>query len=324
MTFDLTSGSSVQFVSRGNSPEAAYIDELATDVWLLGAINARFRAWAVWQQWFQNGQDNVSVMAVTYKKLINRRHVVNANGLEFTDTDIGDIIWGLWQHTQSQPGGNVGVTKGASTTGLVRTRAYEVGENLGQQADAEYEEGVWWDIDHNLVYTAGLLDSRPFIATPLHLGANVRELQRASGDDFANAVFGDASTETTPVWATDPGIATDPRGRWEATRGWPNVKLQDMLNDRVAAALAETSNPAAHWNVEVEPARWVSDSRIMPGDHAVLVVPRSLAQPVGEPVPRIAVMVTQVSVTFDDDGAFAVKAVVQERPGIPLPDLGGM
>lgn len=326
--FDLESGSNLQFVSRADSPEAAYIDELATDVWLMGDIKARFRAWAVWQEWYQNGQDNVSVMAVTYKKLLNRRHVClppkptpedDPPMLTFDDTDMGLIVWGMWEHTQSLPGGDLGVTLGTpNTTGIVRTRTYKQGENLGQQADAEYEEGIWWTIDENLVYTAGDLASRPFLGTPLHLGVNVRSMQRASGD-FANAIYGDADEASTiGVWAVDPDIATDPRGRWETAVGWPTVTLQETLADRTAAQLSAALLSVAHWNIDIEPSRWVTDSQIMPGDHAVLVVPRSLAAPLGQPTPLIAVLVTQVVINFTDSGAFEVKAVVMEQPHIPV------
>ncbi|MET0578773.1 MAG: hypothetical protein ABW122_08945 [Ilumatobacteraceae bacterium] len=321
LLLDLEAGSNLQFVTRATSPEAAHISELATDVWLLGDIQQRFRAWAVWQEWFQNGQDNVSTMAVTYKKLLSRRLVVAPEGLSFTDTDLGSTIWGMWQHTQSQPGGNLGVTLGSPvSTGLVRTRTYKYGENLGQQAEDEYEEGMTWSIDQNLVYRANLIDAGPWIGTPLHLGANVRAMQRASGSDFANAVFGDADDATTTgVWRVAADVATDPRGRWELAKGWPTVKLQETLDDRTAAFLEQSYTPVAHWNIEMEAARWVADSRIMPGTFCVLVVPRSLAAPVGEPAERIVVLVTQLSVNFDEDGGLNINSVVMERPDIPLP-----
>jgi hypothetical protein len=320
--YDLAGGTNVQFATRAYSPEAAHIDELATDVWLLGdLLQARFRSWAVWQQWYQNGQDNVSVMAVTYKKLLNRRLVVPAEGLLFTNTDLGQIIWGMWQHTQAQPGGNLGITLGTpNLTGIVRTRAYKQGENLGTQAKAEYEEGIWWDIDQDLIYRAGAIDDGPWLETPLHLGANVREMQRSSGSDFANAVFGDADDATTTgVWEVAANVTTDPRGRWELAKGWPTVALQSTLNERTAAFLEASQTPVAHWNVEMEPARWVTDSKVMPGMFAVLAIPRSLAAPLGEPTPSIVVFVTQVSVNYDEDGGLNVKAQVFERPDIPLP-----
>jgi hypothetical protein len=259
-------------------------------------------------------------MAVTYKKLLNRRNVVSAGGLSFTSADLGDIIWGMWQHTQSQVGGNLGITAGARTTGIVRSRSYKQGENLGTQAENEYEEGIRWDIDQNLVYTASAISAGPYLATPLHLGANVREMQRASGSDFANAVFGDADNAvTTPVWAVAANIATDPRGRWELTQGWPTVTLQSTLNERTAAFLIASGVPVAHWNVQMEPGRWVTDSKITPGMFAVLIVPRTLAAPIGPPAEKIVVMVTQLSVNFDENGSMEVKVVVMERPDLAVP-----
>lgn len=321
ITFDLESGSSVQLVTRANAPEASYISEMATDVWLTGEIQARFRTTAVWQEWFHNGQDNISMQAVTYKKLLNRR-LFNAP-LTFTDTDLGSIIWGMWQHTQALPGGNLGVTRGSPyLTGVLRTREYKVGENIGQQAENEYDEGIWWSVDHNRVYTAGLLAARAFIAAPIHLGSTAREMQRASGSDYSNVVYGDADESTTVgVWAVAPTVGTDPRGRWETAVGWPTVKLQETLNERTAAALEQTQQNIAHWNVEIEPSRWVSDCRIMPGDHAVLVVPRSLAAPLGEPTPLVAVRCTQLSINYDADGSFSTNIVVNEVPEIPLPTM---
>jgi hypothetical protein len=319
IVFDLQAGSNIQFVTRSNAPEAAYIDELATDVWLLGDIKARFRAWAVWQEWYQNGQDNVNVMAVTYKKLLQRRHFHAAQ--TYTNVDLGNLIWGMWQHTQALPGGDLGVTLGSPiTTGLVRTREYKIGENIGNQADHEYEEGMWWQVDENRVYTAGALASRPFIGSPLHLGANIQELQRASGSDYANAVYGDADDEkTTGVWAEAADVATDPRGRWELASGWPTVVLQQTLVDRTNAFLNTSHVSVAHWNLEMVPSRWLTDTKIMPGDHCILVVPRSLAAPIGVASPSIVVQITQVLIQVDASGSVSVKAIAMEHPEIPVP-----
>lgn len=320
--YDLQNGTNLQFVTRASDPAAAYLDELATDVWLLGDIGtARFRAWAVWQEWFANGQDNVNCMAVTYKKMLGRRHVVGAAGLTFTNTDIGQIIWGLWQHTQAQPGGNLGITLGTpNLTGLIRTREYKQGENLGSQAEAEFEEGVWWNVDADLVYHAYTFDNGTWLATPLQLATNCRTMQRAAGSDFANAVFGDADDEhTTGVWATASDLTTDPRGRWELASGWPTVTLQQTLVDRTNAFLKQSNIPVAHWNLELEPGRWINDARIMPGMFAVLVVPPTLAAPIGTPTNAIVVFVTQLSVNYDEDGQVTVKAVVMERPDKALP-----
>jgi hypothetical protein len=88
--------------------------------------------------------------------------------------------------------------------------------------------------------------------------------------------------------------------------------------------LKDAQVSVAHWNVELEPARWLTDCKIMPGDHAVLVVPRSLAAPVGIPTAKIVVQVTSIEIGLDADGAFDVKAVVMEQPNVALPNLIGV
>jgi hypothetical protein len=105
----------------------------------------------------------------------------------------------------------------------------------------------------------------------------------------------------------------NPRGLWEAKHSWPTVAVQTTLNEHTIGALEEGEHQLAHWNVEMVAERWMTDTRLMPGDFAVLAIPPSLAAPVGEPVPRIAVQVTSVSVNFTNDGDFNVKLVAVER-----------
>ena len=46
IVFDLQGGTNLQFVTRASSPEAGFIDELATDVWLMGdVLQARPEEW---------------------------------------------------------------------------------------------------------------------------------------------------------------------------------------------------------------------------------------------------------------------------------------
>lgn len=304
----------------GDSPEAAYIDELATDIWLLGDLPRRMRAWAVWQDWRTDGGSLVSMQGVSYERLLNRRLVNASNGLSYNNVDQGEIVWRLWEHTQSLPGGDLGVTLGSPwSTGITRVRNYPMGDNLGKRANAlragQIEDGLWWGIDHNLQYTAMMPDDFDILLTPLQLGMNCRSMQRASGgSDFSNVVYGDASAEhTTPQIGYITNVGTDPRGRWEEARSWPTVERQDTLNDHILGAVTEAYHPFTHWNIELEPERWVSDSMLLPGMRAILVVPPDLVAPVGEPRPLLSVQVTSVSVNFTNHGKLAINAVVQER-----------
>jgi hypothetical protein len=321
--FDLVSGNTLSVVVAGNSAEAPYINELASDIWMTGFINERFRLWAVWQDFDKDGDNRVSMQGVTYDRLLNRRLVMDEAGLAFDDVDQGLIVWGLWEHTQSQLGGDLGVTLGPDyLTGITRDRNYKPGENLGQLAEAltKVENGLWWGINSDLEYVAKMPADFPTLATPIVLGVNARHLQRASGGaDFANAVYGDAKAElTTPVIVEAVDVATDPRGRWEVAKAWPTVEQQTTLQQNAEGALLTANSPLTHWNITMEPSRWVYDSRLMPGDFAVLAVPPLLAAPIGTPATRIVIRVTGVVVNFDNNGSLEVKLVASET-AIPPP-----
>ena len=309
-------GVTLSMVADGNSPEAPFIDELASDMWILGDIPMRMRVWAVWQDWDSDGDDRISMQGVTYKRLLNRR-LIGPGPLSFPpDTDAGAVLWGLWQHTQGKPGGNLGVTAGSYLVGHTAGRNYVEADNLGDLAQQlSAAEDLWWDVDHNLVLNVATLSQMPFIAQPLQLGVNVDVLQRASGGaDYGDSVFGAGGQGTVGVWATDPGITTNPRGLWERAFGWPTVVTQSTLDEHTIAALPGAMRQLSHWNIDMTPERWITDSRLMPGDFAVMVVPPSLAGPVGAPAARVAVQVTSTVINFTSDGDFNVKLVANESP----------
>ena len=324
--YDLQSGTNLQFVTRAGEPAARYIDELATDVWLLGdVLQARFRAWAVWQEWFINGQDNVNVMAVTYKKLLSRRNVVGAAGLAFNNIDLGDIIWGMWQHTQSQTGGSLGITAGAKTSGIVRTRTYKEGEqpSASKPRTQWLQEGIWWDIDQNLVFTAGAprqrtdalhtaapRRQRPTAPAGVGLRLRQRRLRGRRQRQDSGRVGRRSHHRQRPARPMGTGLrmadrrpATDPS----------TIAPSPSSTHRAFPSPTGTST----WNRDDGSATL---QIMLRGMFAVLSASRPhLAAPIGQPAEKIVVFVTQLSVNFDEDGAMEIKAVVMERPDLPVP-----
>lgn len=308
LTRNFVSGDQLNFRIPAFSPEAAYVDELAADVWLRGVVDQRFRVTNVDQAWGADGQDVIAVTAVSYKRLLNARHVVTTR--TYTGIDQGEIIWRLIEHTQAQAGGDWGVTQGSTTTGVTRDRVYVPGENIGHvvQLLTEVIDGPWFDIDVDLVLTAALPSSFPTMATPCQLGVVAREMNRkGTAARFANAVYVDAKSDTTvPVWAEDPTVGTDPRGRWEKAFGFPNVTLQDTLDQHAEGELDVSMSPPATWRVVLEPSRWLADANYQPGDFVVVVVPRSTAAPVGTPAQRVLVQVMEIGFELSADGSLGV------------------
>lgn len=307
-------GASMQMVILGHAPEAAVIDELVTDLWLLGDFPMRYRVWAVWQDFDEHADDRVSFQAVTYERLLNRR-LVGAGGLLYNNTDVGTILWNAIQHTQAKTGGNLGITAGTITTGVTASIDWAPGENIGLRVEEMMNAAdCYWTIDENKVLNVYVRDSTTPIAEPIMWGVNARYMQRASaGVGFANSVYASGNPATTPVFSTHANIATDPRGLWEVAVARPTLDIQTELAAAAAGELHHRYQGLSRWNVTYVTEHWVGASRIRPGDRATLIVPPTLAGPATPPA-SVNVECISMSLGFTGDGGLEVSAVLEELP----------
>ena len=311
----LDQGHQLTFNMPGRSPAARLSDGLTTDVWLSidEGLAGRFRMLPLTQTWGPNGEDDVSVQAVSYKRLLAWRFLHAA--LSYTQIDQGDIIWNLIAHAQAQTGGSLGITKGSAATGVLRDRLYAIGDNvldLGTNMSG-VENGCWWDIDEANVYTAHQYSTFPLNPTPLVLGANALSLVRTPSTAFANAVMasGDQAA-TTPVWVQATTVGTDPRGRWEAVFSSPSTIVQATLTEQAKGHLNRTGKPAATWTADIEPHRWRADSHYEPGDRITVIIPPDTADVIGPPQGSVQCQLTEVAASFDNHGALAITITATE------------
>lgn len=313
ITLNFDDGDSIQFDASAESPEALYLDELASDVWVRGPIEQRFRVTSIDQEWDPNGGSKLTVTALSYKRLFNAR-LIGVGGLSFAaGTDQGEIVWGLVNHSQGRTNGSLGITKGTVTTGVTRERTYVEGDNIGDQLGKLQDviDGPWWDVDFDRVLTVAMPSTFPTLETPLAIGVSARSLQRRSvAAQFANVIYADGNKqETTPVWREHPDLATDPRGRWEAARGFPTTELQQTLIESAEGAVLDAHSPAAVWAAVVEPRRWLNDFQVMPGDRVVVTVPSTSATATaGEAQARTH----EVGISLTADSAIDVQATFVE------------
>lgn len=313
MDIDLA-GASCSMVVLGNSPEAKVIDELVTDLWLLGDFPMRYRVWAVWQDFDEHGDDRISFQGVTYERLLNRR-LFGAGGLLYNDTDVGTILWNAIAHTQAKTGGDLGLTQGTTTTGITTSIDWLPGENIGAKIEEMMKaHNCYWVVDENRAVHCYSRAATTPIAEPIMWGVNARYLQRASaGVGFANSVYASGSPDTTPVFTTHADIATDPRGLWEMAIARPQETLQAELTDAANGELVLRYQGLSRWNVTYVTEHWVGASRIRPGDKATLIVPPTLAGP-GTPPASVPVECVSMQLQFDGDGGLEVRAVMEELP----------
>lgn len=323
LSFNLDTGDTLSFTVPAFSPEAVYLDELASDIWASGIVRQRYRVIDLSQAWDEDGNDQIAVTAVSYKRLLSARHL--RSNMDFGPTPLveqGDILWGLVAHTQAAVGGNWGITKGATTTGQLRERHYLAGENIGDLCAkmAAVINGCWYGIDADLIFTAKLPATFRHQAMPLQLGVTARKLARkGAADKYANAVLATGDNiSTSPVWAETPALAADPRGRWENVSSHPSVIVQSTLTEMAQGDLASAQTPTATWTAEIEPDRWIADSTYTPGDFVVALTPLTLAAPIGSPASAFLLQVIETTATYTADGALSVSLTAVELSTIDL------
>jgi hypothetical protein len=315
---NLDDGCSIQFSLRGNSVAAQLIDELATDVFLYrgSTLYQRFRVVAVSQDWGPDGDDVVAVSAACYRRILKSRHVRSV--LSYSATSQGVIVWNLIQHAQAATNGNLGITLGSAGPVVARDREYLPGQNIFDAITemTQIDNGLTWNIDPSLQLVISQPSLYPVIAMPCELGVVARRMSRpSSADKFGNVsiITGDSMT-TTPYIAEAPGLALDPRGRWEKFRAISAVKEQSQLVELGDGLLEESISPVSIWRIEMEPSRYFADAEYVLGDIITVVQPRSTVYPVGSPAPTFQAQVISRNVSEDADGQTRVIITAVELP----------
>ena len=304
----------------GRSAAALVSSGLATDVWVhsLGVLVHRGRMLPLDQSWSAAGATDVTVIAPGYKALVEARHIISGPPT-FTADDQGDILWALVQHTQAQAGGDLNITEGAHTTGVVRDRTeYKIGDNLGKLMSdmGSVIDGAWWGVDAALEFSARLWDDFPVRTDPVVLGQNATGMQRTRGKSFANAAGAVGSVQqTVATWVAAGDVATDPRGRWEvfdASHG--SVIVQATVDDYADGLLAERSLQPSVWKIDLDPA-WYFDkgSNYREGEYVNIVVPTSAVDELGPPPVSVTAQITEVAIGFDEHGATGVSLAAEEQ-----------
>lgn len=311
---NLDDGCSVSFSARGQSLASTFINELDTDcfVYRAGTLVQRFRIISVEQTWQANGEDEIAVTAVCYRRLLRSRHV--RQPLQFVNVPQGDIVWALIQHAQAADNGNLGITAGTLENTVLRSREYDTGDNIFDAISdlTTVDNGIAWDIDANLVLSVRLQRAFPLRSTPIELGVTAQSLSRPSSSEQ----FGNVAIVTGDVEATDTvlletvGLTGDVRGRWEKYVSVGNETDQTALIERAVGVLQESLSPISIWQVEMIPSRYFRDLELEIGQFASLVEPRSIVfAQTPSTVALVQVIERKVTQTADGDVQVAIAAI---------------
>jgi hypothetical protein len=315
---NLDDGGSLQFSCRGNSQGALAIDELATDVWLYqdGSAIYRMRIVGVEQTWGPDGEDDITVSAADYRRILKARNTVLP--LLYNGLSQGDIVWDLIDHTQSQTNGNLGITLADNGPTVLRDRIYYIGTNIFDaiQEFTQIDNGLAWKIDASLALSIYSQQGFPTATQPIGIGINaIRMTRPSSAEQFANvAIVVGNNQALQPYIATAPGLGADPRGRWERVQSFPGESDPTAQQELADGLVQETISPAATWTIEMEPSRYFYDSEYQTGDLVTIIQPRSTVYAVGSPSPTISGQILSRSMSQDADGNMTIVVTAVELP----------
>jgi hypothetical protein len=282
----------------GDDPVATQINELLSDLLVYRDHRLVFRGRiGATSDNLDGTTHTVQVSAVDYRGLLERRFRHTA--VTWTDVDQSQIAWNLINASQSQDGGDVGITRGLTWYhGVTRTRNYEAGKSIGEAISqlGRVINGFEWDIDPQLRFRTWYPERgavRDFVA---EYGNTVDSVSRGvDPSEYANVVryAGDPDT-TTAVTAVAADIATRPEGRFEVALGDTELKVQQTVQNRADRQLAVRGVIRPSYSLGLRPGKWEGPDQLWIGD-TLRVVVRS-----GRLDVNIQDRVEELTVTVDD------------------------
>jgi hypothetical protein len=237
MTFTLTAPCTASFSLPGRSDEAAALTEMLTDVWVYADNNLVYRGRVTGLTDTVTAAAHTVAVAVTdYRGLLTRRLLVEGDQLNWSTATYAEIAWGLVALTQAKAGGGLGIVQGvwqaddAQTPSNYRVRNYAAGAEIGTTLDDLAGVAFDYNIDANL---------------NMNLWAPSKTHASAFVADYGGTVVGFTRGSTATTWANvtrTSGEATStvgdtiwtdsPEGRFEQQIGYPDVVLQDTIDQR--------------------------------------------------------------------------------------------
>jgi microcystin-dependent protein len=309
LSWYLDSAAGCGFTMPGAHPETAQVAELSVDVACSrnGVALFRGRVGGSTDTLTANA-DTVAFTATDYRGILGRRLMWANATRSFRQADQANIAWQMIADTQAQPGGNLSIVRGsAPTTGMLRDRDYNTGQNVGEALTqlGDVINGFDWEIDANRNFNLFYPQRGRSTGLVLTYGRDIVGVTRTIDPTrYANAVFYTGSTATTPVEAAlstfDPEV-----GRWDAQKSDPNLILQQTVQDQATAELDTASTFDPSFSVTLAAGRW-DPSQLWVGDEATLIIQA------GRLNVNLTRRIIQIDVTLDDAGGETVILSVAE------------
>ncbi|WP_433234010.1 hypothetical protein [Actinomadura nitritigenes] len=297
-TAKLTEASELAFNYNGRHPEAAALDELATDVHVLWSpvdgptrILDRLRVGPtqdILDPASSGPAHQVQFTGLDYRYILSRRRLYSGAPLTYTATDQAEIAWALVNYTQGLPGGYLGISKGwagSAPTGVNTDATFEARDSVGEKIDqlSQVVGGFDWDItpisasslSMDVWYPERGVDRGVLL---VHGGLAAKVQRTVNPDNYANALAytGAAGDDTTPgptpKELADPDIGNLPQGRWDAVFGDDSLSTQAALDARATWQLGQSEVLQPVYVVTLKRGAWGGPDHIWLGDPVRLIV----------------------------------------------------
>lgn len=319
---DPSTSDSATFTMSGRDPSAAYVTELESDLVVQRDSSAVFRGRVLSSgDTLDAGRHDAAFIAASYRELLKRRTLANLSTLSYTNADPAAIVWALMDYAQTQPSGNLGISRGANAAGIGLTRSVTYGktDNVFDdvQALASMDDGFDWNITPHAgkaadlrldLWPGGLQVQRGVV---LEWGGDLVATATRTFDSagFANKMYatGDTSASLTPVSVDNGLLGSDPRGRWESVVSTTEA-VQSALAARAAYLMAQYDLALPSWQLVLRQGAWDGPGHIWAGD---VVTWRVKSGRLNEDTPY---RVSQLDITPNDNGSDQVTVTIGQLP----------
>jgi hypothetical protein len=322
VTWRLKDNSDASFVIDGTLPEAASISELISGLWvyrngvpiykgLCGATSD------------SGGTDShtIQMSSADYRAvLVGRRLIYDHDQLIYSGVDQGDFCWDLIDNSQLRPGGDLGIVRGSTLTGVTVSPQLTPGAFVGEQINTMGVSAQTFDWDltpsangDSLTFDMWVpergVDRQTVLDFPEgRINTFTRNVDPGS---YANAVRGTGADGLAAIAADSPTVQADPTPRLEANLSDTDMATQSGLADWVTGQLATAQTVTPTWTVTLPPNGWGGPSDFWLGDPIILSVKSGVRQVYG------SLRVFEIALTLDDNSD---AATVQVTLGGPNPN----
>ena len=331
LSVKLTEPSEASVEIDGRDPMAIYVDELATDLHVLYRRSPADPRQQVYRGRIGKASDQIhatthrlSVPSLDYRGVLKRRYLFTGTQQVWEGYDQHWIAMGLINQTQDVAlGGDLGIVNGAVPSGVVRTRRYDLGDEIGTRIQelSEVQNGFDWDIvavdSHRLEFQAWYPRRGVDRDVLIELGGAATALSRdVDSSAFANAIRmtgragdGEGAVEPPPHERYADDITTHPAGRWETVVG-SDLTTATAINERIDWQLAESQTVRPSYTFTMKRGWWQGPNHCWVGDGVQAKVYSGRLR-----VDAI-LRIHQMDFTPDPNGGEAVQITI----GAPRPD----